>query len=171
MAYFWRVIFNNYGVANKVINSMGGESIVFFNSDIALFIVTLIFILKSIGFNMVLFITGLSYISDDYYELARVEGSSHWNSLRRITLVYITPTIFITLLMSIINSFKIFREIYMLFGDYPHTSVYMLQHYMNNLFSKAMLGNLSVAASIITFIITVVVAAIHLSQRRLMENL
>lgn len=169
--YFWKVIFGNYGLINKILVSCGLPAISFFQSELTLYVVILVFIFKNIGFNMVLFITGLSYIPEDYYEVARVEGCSRLYTLRRITLVYIVPTAFMTLLMAIINSFKIFREIYLLFGNYPHTSVYMIQHYMNNLFSSAVLQRLSAASTIISVVVALVVMSLYIAQRRLARDL
>lgn len=169
--YFWRILFGNYGLINKILVSLGMESIIFFQSDVALYVVILVFVIKNIGFNMVLFITGLSYIPSEYYELARIEGCSAWNQMRRITLVYIAPTAFMTFLMAIVNSFKIFREIYLLFGDYPHTSVYMVQHYINNLFSGAVLQRLSTASTIISLFVAVIVGGLYFGQRKLARDL
>lgn len=169
--YFWRILFGNYGLINKILVSLGMESIIFFQSDVALYVVILVFVIKNIGFNMVLFITGLSYIPSEYYELARIEGCSAWNQMRRITLVYIVPTAFMTVLMAIVNSFKIFREIYLLFGDYPHTSVYMVQHYINNLFSGAVLQRLSTASTIISLFVAVIVGGLYFGQRKLARDL
>lgn len=169
--YFWKVIFGSYGLINKVLVTNGMQQISFFQSEIALYVVILVFMLKNIGFNMVLFITGLSFIPEEYYETAKVEGCSRWYAMRRITLVYIVPTAFMTLLMAIINSFKIFREIYLLLGEYPHTSVYMIQHYMNNLFSSAILQKLSAASTIISIVVAVVVMSLYIGQRRIAQDL
>lgn len=169
--YFWRVIFGSYGVINQLITNLGFEPIAFFQSGFTLFIVAMVFIFKNIGFNMVIFISGLGYIPNEYYEAAMVEGSTWWHSMTRITMIYITPTAFIVLLMSIINSFKIFREIYLLFGDYPHSSVYMMQHYMNNLFSGAVLQRLSAASTMISIIVAIIISLIYVGQRKLSKNL
>lgn len=169
--YFWKVIFGSYGLINKLLVTNGMQPIPFFQSEISLYVVILVFMLKNIGFNMVLFITGLSFIPPEYYETAQVEGSTRWYAMRRITLVYIVPTAFMTLLMAIINSFKIFREIYLLLGEYPHTSVYMIQHYMNNLFSSAILQKLSAASTIISIVVAVVVISLYIGQRRIAQDL
>jgi len=168
--YFWRVLFGNYGFINKILISNGLETVNFFQSQATLYIVTLVFLMKNIGFNMVLFISGLGYIPKEYYELAKVEGCSKWYIMRRITFVYIVPTAFMTLLMSVINSFKIFREIYLLFGNYPYTSVYMLQHYVNNLFSQAALQSLSALSTMISLIVAVVVIVLYIGQRKLAKD-
>ncbi len=63
-----------------------------------------------------------------------MESAGPWGSFRRVTLVYLTPATFFVFIISIINAFKVFRETYLLAGEYPHPSIYMLQHYMNNTF-------------------------------------
>ncbi|MDO4753821.1 MAG: sugar ABC transporter permease, partial [Bacillota bacterium] len=58
--YFWKMIFGSYGLINKILVINGMQQIPFFQSELALYVVILVFMLKNIGFNMVLFITGLS---------------------------------------------------------------------------------------------------------------
>jgi len=55
--------------------------------------------------------------------------------------------------MSIINSFKIFREIYLITGSYPHQSIYTLQHFMNNMFASLNYPRLTSATAVLVLII------------------
>lgn len=168
--YFWRVLFDEYGVVNSILRQLGREHVHWFQSEAALWVVILAFLFKNVGFNLVLFLSGLEYIPRDYYEAAAVEGAGWWQTLTGVTLIYLAPSIFIVTLMSIINSFKIFREIFLLFGSYPFQSIYMLQHYMNNQFAAANLQKLSAASTVISLVITVVVIALLGAQRRLGRN-
>lgn len=165
--FFWRVIFDEYGLVNNIITRLGGQSIHWFQSEAALWVIVLAFLCKNIGFNLVLFLTGLGYIPREYYEVAAVEGAGWWKTLRSITLVYLAPSFSMVFLMSIINSFKIFREIFLLFGNYPYQSIYMLQHYMNNQFAAANLQKLSAASTVVSLIIAVVVFLLLRGQKRL----
>ena len=61
-------------------------------------------------------------------------------------------------ILSIINSFKVFREIYLLTGDYPYTGLYMMQHFMNNMFNNLDYQKLSAAAVLLALVIIVLVA-------------
>lgn len=169
--YFWRVIFDEYGLMNNILHNLGMNPVHFFQSGSALIVIIFAFMCKNLGFDMVLFIAGLNYIPKEYYELAAVEGCGRTATMRRVTLVYLMPTTFIVLLMSIINSFKIFREIYLLFGNYPSKSVYMLQHFMNNLFSAASLQKLSAASTVISAVIIVIVSGLFIAQKRLSDSL
>ena len=66
--------------------------------------------------------------------------------------------------MSVINSFKVFREIYLLTGDYPYDSLYMLQHFMNNTFASLDYQKLSSAAIIMAIVIAALVAVMMMVE-------
>ena len=100
-------------------------------------VIIVVYLWKNIGYNVILFLAGLQRIPQDYYETAQIEGAGRLRQFGSITLVYLTPTMFLVVIMSIINSFKVFRETYLIAGDYPHDSIYMMQHYMNNMFVVA----------------------------------
>ena len=61
-------------------------------------------------------------------------------------------------ILSIINSFKVFREIYLLTGNYPYDSLYMLQHFMNNMFRQLDYQKLSAAAVLLAIVIVILIA-------------
>ena len=68
--------------------------------------------------------------------------------------------------MSLINSFKVFREVYLLAGDYPYDSIYTLQHFMNNTFQSLDYQKLSAAAIIMFIVITVIVGILFFIEER-----
>ena len=75
-----------------------------------------------------------------------------------IKLRYLSPTILFVTILSLINSFKVFREVYLLTGDYPYESLYMLQHFMNNTFRSLDYQKLSAAAVIMAIVMVVLIA-------------
>ena len=83
-----------------------------------------------------------------------------------IKLRFITPTIFFVGIMSLINSFKVFREVYLLAGDYPVTSLYMLQHFMNNTFKSLDYQKLSSAAIIMAIVMTIIIGGLFLFENK-----
>jgi multiple sugar transport system permease protein len=121
---------------------------------------------KHIGYNIILFLAGLQSIPRDYYETADLEGAGKWYQLYGITLVYLTPTMVFVVLMSIMNTFKIFRETYLIAGDYPHDSIYTLQHYMNNMFLVMDVQKLSAAATLMVIGIFIIVAMLLRLEKR-----
>ncbi|GHU08302.1 hypothetical protein FACS1894151_03980 [Spirochaetia bacterium] len=115
----------------------------------------LIFLWKNCGYNMVLFLSGLGNIPKDYYEAAWLDNASAFQVFRHVTFPCLLPTTVLALIMSIINSFKIFREIYLITGNYPHESIYTLQHFMNNMFASLNYPRLTSAAAVLVAIIAV----------------
>ena len=77
----------------------------------------------------------------------------------------------VVLLMSIVNSFKVFKEIYMLYGAYPSPYVYMLQHYMNNQFLSLNMQKLSAAAWCMFLILGIFLGIIYRVQRKNLDYL
>ncbi|MNV54853.1 hypothetical protein D3C71_1470670 [compost metagenome] len=73
---------------------------------------------------------------------------------------------FFVIIMSIINSFKVFRETYLIAGDYPHDSIYMLQHYMNNMFMSLDVQKLTAAATLMFGCILLIVLGLFAFERR-----
>jgi len=134
-------------------------------------IITAIFLWKNMGFNMVLFLAGLGQIPKEYYETAMLEGAGAFAVFRRITVPALVPTGFLVLLMSIIHSFKAFREIYALTGAYPHESIYMLQHYMNNQFTALDYQKLASSAYILSAFIVCIVLVFFRLQRKFADNI
>jgi multiple sugar transport system permease protein len=74
-----------------------------------------------------------------------------------IKLRYLSSTISFVTIMSLINSFKVFREVYLLTGDYPFETMYTLQHFMNNTFANYEYQKLSSAAVVLCLIMIVII--------------
>ena len=106
---------------------------------------------------MVLWLAGLSTISPAIYEAAKVDGASSWQQFTKITIPQLLPTLFTIVVLSLLNSFKVFREAYLIAGDYPHDSMYMLQHLFNNWFVSLDIDKLSAAATIVAGVILILI--------------
>lgn len=154
----WKVFFHKNGLINIIITLFGGKAIDFMNTDKAFFILVFSYIWKNTGYDMVLWLAGLSGISESLYEAAKMDGAGAFAQLRYITLPELLPTVYVTAVLSMVNSFKVFREAYLVAGDYPHESIYMLQHIFNNWFialdiQKMCAAAVMMATVIFTFII------------------
>ena len=139
---------------------------IFAESDTSLPIY-LLFIWKNIGICIVLLTAAFTSIGKDIYEAARLDGAGGFKLHTKITIPMIMPTVVFTALLSIVNSFKIFKESYLFYGtNYPPDHSYTLQYYMNNNFLKLDYQSLATSAvltSILVFLIVIVGMAI---QRR-----
>lgn len=155
ITFFWKSFFSDNGYLNYLLSLINIEKINWLESNIVRYVIIFIFIWKNVGYNVVLFLAGFSSIPKEYYENAKVEGATAFEEFFYITIVYLKPTTILIVIMSIINSFKVFREIYLLTGSYPHDTIYMLQHYMNNMFTALNYQKLSSATWVLIIIITV----------------
>jgi len=168
--FFWNSIFSYNGFLNRILLLNGFEAVAWFNSSWAFHVVLIMFLFKHIGFNLVLFISGYQLIPKEYYEIARIEGAGVFRTFREVTFIYMLPTTFIVMMMSMVNAFRVFRETYLLFGQYPHSSIYLLQHFMNNQFLAANMQRLSTAAFMLSLGVIVLVLGVFTAQRRISES-
>ncbi len=169
-AFFWDKLFAEYGTFNQLLQNISLEGIDWFQSKYGMVIMILIFLWKNIGYNMLLFFSGLRNIPEEYYECAMLEGACKWQQFRSITFVYLQPTFLLVFIMTFVNSFKIFKEIYIITGEYPHESLYILQHYMNNMFLILNYPKLVSSSYIVTAAIVVIVTVVFLLERRVSKE-
>lgn len=166
MVFFWQSLFVYDGALNGFLHGLGMSKINWLDSSVALLVMVLIFIWKNLGYNMVLYAAGLSNIPKDYYEAAWVDGTTPMQAFCHITWPLLLPTSILVLIMSIINSFKVFKEIYMITGSYPHESIYTLQHFMNNMFASLNYAKLTTATTVLVLLITLFTQALLRLERK-----
>lgn len=154
----WQVLFHDNGVVNEVLKALGQDKIYWFSSNASMLVIVILFLWKNLGYNMILFMAALNNVPKAMLEAAEVEGASEWTQFVHIKLRYLSPTILFVTILSIINSFKVFREIYLLTGNYPYDSLYMLQHFMNNMFRQLDYQKLSAAAVLLAIVIVILIA-------------
>ena len=170
-AFFWENFFGLHGTLNRFLSVFHVKGIDWLEGSYGMMVMVIIFIWKNIGYNMALFISGLSSIPEEYYECADVERAGRFWKFRNITYVYLAPTTFLVLIMTFVNSFKVFKEIYIITGEYPPDSLYVLQHYMNNMFLSLNYSKLVSATYILTIVIVLFVVCIFWAERKFSENL
>jgi len=153
----WQVLFDYNGVVNDITALFGQAPVEWFKSDFGYIVVVLLFLWKNIGYNMIMFMSALSAIPRDIIEVAMLDGCGTVKRFFMIKLRYLASTISYVTIMSLINSFKVFREVYLLTGDYPYDSMYTLQHFMNNTFRNFDYQKLSSAAVLLALIMIVII--------------
>lgn len=166
MVFFWKALFVNDGYINALLHVAGLEGVNWLETSAALYVIVLIFLWKNLGYSMILFMAGLHSIPKEYYEAAAVDGSGTLRTFFRITLPSLIPMTVLVVVMSLINSFKVFKEIYLITGSYPHKSIYMLQHFMNNMFTSLNYQKLTTATCVLVLIITLLVWFLFRFERR-----
>jgi len=126
---------------------------------------------KFSGLNIVLMLTALSGMEKSMLEAAKMDGAGALRMLVFVSLPNIAPTLFFTFILSVVNSLKIYRESYLLWGNYPDESVYMLQNYLNNHFDKLNYQNISAAAVIFALVVYFFVALMFTAEKKWSERI
>ncbi|WP_217957714.1 carbohydrate ABC transporter permease [Acutalibacter muris] len=167
---FWNTLFSSNGLVMKALLQAGFSHDALSSSDWSMAALVVIFLWKNVSYNIVLFWSGLNWIPKTYYEQMALEGAGVFRQFANVTWVYLAPTTFVVLLMSIVNSFKVFKEVYMLYGSYPSPEIYMLQHYMNNQFAAMNMQKLSATAYIMFLVIGLALLTVFYAQKRVTDS-
>ncbi len=160
----WQVLFNFNGTVNEFLMLFGADKIDWLQSEHSQAVVIILFLWKNLGYFMILFMAGLANIPKELLEVADVEGASEAYKFFAIKLRYLSPTVLFVTILSLINSFKVFREVYLLTGDYPYETLYMLQHFMNNTFKSLDYQKLSAAAVVMALVMVLLIALLFKAE-------
>ena len=145
----WKVLFHEKGLINGALVTLGKTGINWMGSPAAFWMLVISYLWKNLGYTMILWTAGLSAIPESVYEAAQVDGANRWQTFLHITLPNLQGTAYTITVMSLLNSFKVFREAWLVAGDYPHESMYLLQHLYNNWFRELDFDKIA-AASVMT---------------------
>lgn len=156
----FEVIFNYNGALNALLGGFGIDAVDWLRGEFSRYIVILLYLWKNIGYNMILFMAAIAAIPKDMIDAASIDGASRARIFFKIKLPYLSSSILFVGLLSLINSFKVFREVYLLTGNYPNESLYMLQHFMNNTFTTLNYQKMSAAAIIMSVVMIAIISLV-----------
>ena len=148
-----QIFLGTRGVLNTFLIQWGFSRQDWIYSSWAFLILVLLYLWKNTGYAVILLLAGLAMIPKEYMEMARMDGAGRWKCLYYIRLPLLGPMILFTALISLLNAFKCFREAILIGGNYPHESIYMLQHYMTNNFNNMNYMEISVTSTFIFLVI------------------
>ncbi len=139
----------------------------FFHGVDSVLPVYLLFIWKNLGICVILLTSALTTLNPEVYEAARMDGAKWFTIHTRLSIPMVAPTIFFTVLLSIMNSFRIFKESYLYYGSkYPPDYGYTLQFYLNNNFLKFDYQKLASSSVLTAFLVLAIVAVGFSLQKR-----
>lgn len=159
IAIFEKILFDNYGIVNGILDSNQLPTINWFESEWGVIILTVSFIWKNVGIAVILWNAGIKNISISIVEASKIDGASKIQCFAWVIFPNLKKTVYIILLYFFIQSFKGFREVYLISGEYPFEGIYFLQNLFNNWFRDMEIGNMA-AGTIINVIIFVLVIII-----------
>ena len=162
VAVIWRILFDDHGIVNGwIVNVFHGDAVRFLQGNAAFWLLIATFLWKNVGYNMLLWLAGLSMLPPAITEAAKIDGAGKFVIFIRILLPNLKGTIFTVWMLSLMNSFKIFREVYLIAGNYPDDQIYLLQHLFNNWFSKLEIGKIAAAACITAVLFFVILLSVR----------
>lgn len=167
----FRFLLGGDGLISGISQSLGFGAIDLLGENYAMPVVIAMFIWKNLGYLVVIFTSAIAVLPKEYLEVFRLESKSGTKLTFKIILPLITPMAFFALIIAIMNSFKIFREIHVMYGSFPPKSIYMLQHFMNNNFFKLNYQRLSAAAFLVAAVIFIIIWLFLKLQNRVSKDL
>ncbi|MDE7251435.1 MAG: sugar ABC transporter permease [Acetatifactor sp.] len=128
MVLVWKLLFSEQGFLNRALET----HVDFLGEKSAFVILVISYLWKNLGYTVVLWLAGLKSIPGEIIDAAKVDGAGKVQVFFKVTLPCLKGSMFTILVVSILNSFKAFREVYLVGGAYPQKSIYMIQNVFNN---------------------------------------
>ena len=149
----WQLLFDNQGLLNGMLHFFHRSGKDWMNEGTAFGVLVFSYIWKNLGYDVVLWLAGLLGIPESIYEAAKVDGAGAVKSFYYITLPNIKPVAFTIVILSFLNSFKVFREAYLVAGSYPQEDIYLLQHVFNNWFSELAMDKMAAGSVLLCIVV------------------
>lgn len=167
MVLVWKIIFCQDGLLNQILSALSGIcengkvwAADWVNGNTAFPVLVITYIWKNSGYDLLLWLAGLSSVSESLYDAARVDGAGFWGRLYYVTVPGLKGTFGLVFLLSLVNSFRVYREAYLLAGSYPDMSIYMIPHLFSHWFLTLDVQNMCTAAMILTLASLAAAAAV-----------
>jgi multiple sugar transport system permease protein len=170
VALVWRWIFHaDFGLLNSFLYFIGVDDPPKWLSSTrwALSAIIIMSIWQQIGFSMVLFLAGLQSVPGQLYEAAKIDGANGWHRFRYITVPMLSSTTFFVLVISIINSFQVFEQAFIMTQGGPanatNTLVFNIYRYAFQFFQMGY-------ASAMAWVLFAIIFAVTLTQFRVQRQ-
>lgn len=165
VAAVWNMLFSpDKGPINQLLAAFGVETLPRWaaGKDTAMITVILFSVWKNMGYYMIIFLAGLQGVNPELYEAASLDGANKWKQFRNVTIPQLGPTTFFVTIMVVIQSFKVFDQVYMITQGGPGTSTLVLVY---QIYNEAFVGTpeygYSSAISMVLFAMVLVVTIVQ----------
>lgn len=151
-------LWGDNGIWNRLLEMLGKNRVEWLDSSWVFWILCLLYVWRFTGYYILIYLARIQMIPKEYYEYASLFGASKGAKFRYITWPILLPTFLFTIVLAVMNAFKCYREAFLLGGNYPNESIYLLQHFMNNNFQNMNYQKISAAAVSIVVGLLIVIA-------------
>lgn len=149
----WKMVFYRQGFFNLFLTRLGEMTGLwgrvttdYLGTEASFWVLVASYLWKNTGYTVVLWLAGILAIPQEFTEAARVDGAGRFTCIRYIILPNLKGSFYTIVLLSFLNSFKIYREAYLVAGSYPQEDIYLLQHLFNNWFVNLEFDKMAAAA-------------------------
>jgi multiple sugar transport system permease protein len=169
VALMWKWILNpEFGIVDYLLGLVGIDGPGWWTSERwAMPSIILASAWKDLGFVMLILLAGLLAIPQEYYEAAAVDGASRWQRFRGITMPLLSPATFFVVVISLINNFQVFDQVWVMTGGGPaEATTVVVQQVVENAFSYGRMGY----AAAMSWMLFVVIFLVTVAQFRLQKR-
>ncbi len=156
VSVIWMWLYNpTYGLINYFLQKLSLPTQNWlYDVKLAMPSIILMSVWQRVGYTMIIYLAGLQNIPDQSYEAAKIDGANKWNSFWYITLPLLKPTTLFVLIITIIGSFQVFSQIYVMTGGGPANATTTIVHQLYvNAFRYFSMGYAAAIAVLLFFII------------------
>ena len=159
-----RILIDRQGLINGILTYVsentaafsGFDGIDYLNSGWALAVVVCSFLWKNTGYMVILWLAGLAAVSGEVEEAAQVDGANRWQNWHYIIRPELSGSFFTIGMLSVLQIFKSYREVWMVAGSYPQEYIYFLQHLLQNWYLKLEFDKMAALTVIMSFVLLAV---------------
>lgn len=162
MVLVWKILLCPQGLLNQLLSAVTGRAweVDWAFSQWAFPVLTATYLWKHTGYDMILWLAGLYGIPEELYEAAKIDGAGVWARLWHITLPGLKGSFGVVGILSVVNSFRVYREAYLLAGSYPEPSIYLIPHIFAHWFLSLDIQKMTAAAVMMVGIFLLPMAAV-----------
>lgn len=164
----WKIILCRDGVFNQMLSRITGTlwEVDWAFSGYAFPVLIMTYLWKHMGYDMILWLAGLQGIPGEQYEAARIDGAGAAARFWYITIPGLKGTFGMVGILSVVNSFRVYREAYLLAGSYPDSSIYLIPHLFAHWFLSLDIQKMTAAAVMMTGIFVIPAGAVWGIRRK-----
>ncbi|MDR0849636.1 MAG: sugar ABC transporter permease [Propionibacteriaceae bacterium] len=172
VALVWRWLLNpSVGIVNQVIGLFGLDGPGWWTDPTwAMPSIILASAWKDLGFVMIILLAGLQTIPQELYEAARMDGAGWWSRLRHVTLPMLSPTTFFVVVISLINGFQVFDQVYAMTGGGPAGASSVVVQQVYDLTFRYSQAGMASALSWMLFLVILAVTIVQMIGQRKWVN-
>ncbi|NPV80367.1 MAG: sugar ABC transporter permease [Firmicutes bacterium] len=169
-AILWQLIYNtHFGILNYMLGILHIPPVPWLEHTLwAMPAIIIMSIWKGAGYNMVILLAGLQDTPRDIIEAAQIDGATDWQCMTKVMIPMLRPIILLVMVLTLIGSFQVFEQVYVMTQGGPADSTLTLVNYLyNNAFKYYKMGY----ASAISYLLFVIILAVSLAQFKLFRRL